>query len=67
LAEKAETILRRSVLNTRPRDFYDVYIIAKTKHIPIKKKVFITALNAASDKRGSLSIPIKRKRHPHAG
>jgi predicted nucleotidyltransferase component of viral defense system len=24
LAEKMETILRRSVLNTRPRDFYDV-------------------------------------------
>ena len=30
LAEKVETILRRSVLNTRPRDFYDVYILLKT-------------------------------------
>jgi predicted nucleotidyltransferase component of viral defense system len=29
LAEKVETILRRSVLNTRPRDFYDVYILMK--------------------------------------
>jgi predicted nucleotidyltransferase component of viral defense system len=55
LAEKVETILRRSVLNTRPRDFYDVYIIAKTKRKAIKKKVFITALNATSEKRGSLS------------
>ena len=26
LAEKVETILRRGELNTRPRDFYDVYI-----------------------------------------
>jgi predicted nucleotidyltransferase component of viral defense system len=55
LAEKVETILRRSVLNTRPRDFYDVYIIMKTQRKAIKKKVFITALNATSGKRGSLS------------
>ena len=54
LAENVETILRRSVLNTRPRDFYDVYIIAKTKRKAIKKKVFITALNATSEKRESL-------------
>lgn len=55
LAEKVETILRRSVLNTRPRDFYDVYIIMNTTHKMIKKKVFKTALNATSEKRGSLS------------
>jgi predicted nucleotidyltransferase component of viral defense system len=55
LAEKVETILRRSVLNTRPRDFYDVYIIMKTQRRAIRKKVFITALNATSEKRGSLS------------
>ena len=54
LAEKVETILRRSVLNTRPRDFYDVYIIMKTQRKAIKKKIFITALNATSKKRGSL-------------
>jgi predicted nucleotidyltransferase component of viral defense system len=55
LAEKVETILQRSVLNTRPRDFYDVYIIMKTQRRAIRKKVFITALNATSEKRGSLS------------
>jgi predicted nucleotidyltransferase component of viral defense system len=55
LAEKVETILRRSVLNTRPRDFYDVYIIAKTKRRGINRKTFISALNATSEKRGSLS------------
>jgi len=54
LAEKVETILRRSVLNTRPRDFYDVYIIVKTKHQEIKTKTFIAALKATSERRGSL-------------
>ena len=54
LAEKVETILRRSVLNTRPRDFYDVNIIIKTQGKAVKKKIFITALNATSQKRGSL-------------
>jgi predicted nucleotidyltransferase component of viral defense system len=54
LAEKVETILRRSVLNTRSRDFYDVTIIIKTQRKAIKKKIFITALNATSKKRGSL-------------
>jgi len=54
LAEKVETILRRSVLNTRPRDFYDVYIIMKTQRPTINRKVFIAALSATSEKRGSL-------------
>jgi predicted nucleotidyltransferase component of viral defense system len=54
LAEKVETILRRSVLNTRPRDFYDVNIIIKTQRKAVKKKIFINALNATSKKRGSL-------------
>jgi predicted nucleotidyltransferase component of viral defense system len=55
LAEKVETILRRSVLNTRPRDFYDVYILIKTQRQAINKKTFITALNATSEKRMSLA------------
>jgi predicted nucleotidyltransferase component of viral defense system len=54
LAEKVETILRRSVLNTRPRDFYDVYIIVKTKRQEINAKTFIAALKATSERRGSL-------------
>jgi predicted nucleotidyltransferase component of viral defense system len=53
LAEKVETILRRSVLNTRPRDFYDVYIIMKTQQQAISMEIFITALNATSEKRMS--------------
>jgi predicted nucleotidyltransferase component of viral defense system len=31
LAEKAETILQRGELNTRPRDFYDIYILVNTQ------------------------------------
>ncbi len=54
LAEKVETILRRSVLNTRLRDFYDVYIIMKTQSPTINEKVFRAAVNATSAKRGSL-------------
>lgn len=55
LAEKVETILRRSVLNTRPRDFYDVYILMKIQSPPINRKVFNTALHATSENRKSLS------------
>ncbi len=55
LAEKVETILRRSVLNTRPRDFYDVYIIMKTHRQMISKELFVTALHATSEKRMSLA------------
>jgi len=54
LAEKVETILRRSVLNTRPRDFYDVYILMKTHQRTIDKNIFIAALNATAQKRSSL-------------
>ena len=54
LAEKVETILRRSVLNTRPRDFYDVYIIMKTQRKTINKRIFASALKATSEKRMSL-------------
>jgi predicted nucleotidyltransferase component of viral defense system len=31
LSEKVETVLRRSTLNTRARDFYDIYILCKTQ------------------------------------
>ena len=55
LAEKVETILRRSVLNTRPRDFYDVDIIMKTQGQVINKDIFLTALKATSEKMMSLA------------
>jgi predicted nucleotidyltransferase component of viral defense system len=49
LAEKVETILRRSVGNTRPRDFYDVYLITKTQSFDYG--IFHQALSATSAHR----------------
>lgn len=51
MAEKVETILRRSVFNTRPRDYYDAYILATTKEYD--KQVFLDALKATSEHRGT--------------
>jgi predicted nucleotidyltransferase component of viral defense system len=54
LEEKVETILSRSVLNTRPRDFYDVYILVKTQSQVINSDIFQTALETTARKRMSL-------------
>lgn len=51
LAEKVETILRRTVFNTRPRDFYDVYILATTQKY--NKELFEQALQATAQHRGT--------------
>ena len=49
LAEKIETILRRSTGNTRSRDFYDVYLITKIQ--PVDRNIFNQALTATSAHR----------------
>ena len=54
LAEKVDTILRRGVLSTRPRDFYDVYILVKTQ--AYQPELFRKALHATAEHRGSLEI-----------
>lgn len=47
MAEKIETILRRNTLNTRPRDFYDVFILSTTqKYDPVLLKQAIAATAA---------------------
>lgn len=51
MAEKVETILRRGVFNTRPRDFYDAYILTTTQRFD--KLVFQNALRATSEHRGT--------------
>lgn len=51
LAEKVETILRRSVFNTRPRDFYDAYILITTQSFD--KNVFREALKKTMEHRGT--------------
>ena len=51
MAEKVETILRRGVFNTRPRDFYDAYILTTTQKFD--KAVFGDALRATAHHRGT--------------
>lgn len=51
MAEKVETILRRGVFNTRPRDFYDAYILATTQKFD--KIVFSEAFAATAKHRGT--------------
>lgn len=51
MAEKIETILRRGVFNTRPRDFYDAYILTTTQQYD--RAVFTQALRATTDHRGT--------------
>lgn len=51
MAEKVETILRRGVFNTRPRDFYDVYILTATQKFD--QAIFAEALNATAAHRGT--------------
>ena len=51
LAEKGETILRRTVFNTRPRDFYDAYILATTQKYD--KALFRQAMTATARHRGT--------------
>ena len=51
MAEKVETILRRGVFNTRPRDFYDAYILTTTQKFD--KALFSEALNATAEHRGT--------------
>lgn len=51
MAEKVETILRRGVFNTRPRDFYDAYILTTTQRFD--NAVFADALKATANHRGT--------------
>ena len=53
LAEKLETIISRGTANTRPRDFYDVYILYKLKIDDINWNTLRKALEATSKKRNS--------------
>ena len=61
LAEKVETILRRSALNTRARDFYDVYFLVKTQGARLDIPLFKKALKATITHRKSSVSPGKGK------
>jgi predicted nucleotidyltransferase component of viral defense system len=49
LAEKTEAVLRLGIFNTRPRDFYDIYILVKTQKY--NRAVFQKALLATANHR----------------
>lgn len=46
MAEKLETVVSRGDQNTRPRDYYDVYILAKLQYILSHDKISIGFLIA---------------------
>ena len=50
-AEKIETILRRGVFSTRPRDYYDIYILGTTQKYDVE--ILKEALKATAKHRGS--------------
>jgi predicted nucleotidyltransferase component of viral defense system len=56
LAEKYETILRRSVMNTRMRDFYDIYILMNFQSRNIDGNLLKNAIEATATVRGSLEL-----------
>lgn len=56
MAEKMETVISRGDQNTRPRDYYDIYILAKLQYSNIEFDSLKAALNATVDKRGSKAV-----------
>lgn len=53
LAEKIETIITRTVTNTRMRDFYDIYILQQLRGKSLDRTVLHEALWATANKRGT--------------
>ena len=56
LAEKLETVISRGDQNTRPRDYYDIYILTRLQAENIDTKTLGDALEATVRKRGSSTI-----------
>jgi len=51
MAEKIETVLRRNILNTRPRDIYDIFILSTTQKYDIS--ILKEAITATAAHRGT--------------
>jgi len=56
LAEKYETILRRSTMNTRMRDFYDIYILMNFQLQNINGSLLKKAVHATAASRESTAV-----------
>ena len=54
LAEKLETVISRSITNTRMRDFYDIHILLKSQNINVD--ILALALERIAKKRGNFSL-----------
>ena len=56
MAEKLETVISRGDQNTRPRDYYDIYILTKLQYSNIESSALKAALEATTEKRGSSEV-----------
>ena len=56
LAEKLETIISRGDQSTRPRDYYDIYILTKLQMENVDLETLALALRETALKRGSEAI-----------
>ncbi len=56
LAEKIETVLSRSIANTRPRDFYDIHVLYTLRGDSCNMDTLRLALEGTTEKRGSKRI-----------
>lgn len=56
LAEKLETVISRGDQNTRPRDYYDIYILLKLQSQNIDISSLKAALAATAEKRNTLAV-----------
>lgn len=53
MAEKLETVISRGITNTRPRDFYDIYMLWETRRNELSTSTLAEALRATTARRGS--------------
>lgn len=56
LAEKLETVIVRGIANTRPRDFYDIYILHQLRGHECDKMLLKNALIETASKRKSIFV-----------
>jgi predicted nucleotidyltransferase component of viral defense system len=56
LAEKLETVISRGDLNTRPRDYYDIFILTKLQEKNIDMGSLSLAIDNTAKKRATTDI-----------
>ena len=59
IAEKLETVISRGDQNTRPRDYYDIYIIHLLQWQNVDTATLKNALTATCDSRGSSGVMMR--------